>query len=655
MNTPLTAVKGIGSAFELKLNSLGLYCAEDVLDFFPKQYVDLSKSVPLSGADDGSFCLFDGTIIAKSYPRKKNNLQIFNAEINSHGIIVKVVWFNQNYVSKKLELGNEYVFFGKIKISKFCYEIANPHFYKKSEENHFFGITPIYPNKGLIPQGTHRNIVKACLPCARESLISREIEEKMGIMSLPEAYKRVHFPDELDTKEAQKRVVLEKLVERIAAFSYAKKFSNRKKNREYICSNDYSSFLRNLDFLPTDSQRNAIEKIISKLKNPTVMNTVLCGDVGSGKTLVAAMASYFVIKNGYQVALAVPTAILAQQHYSFFSRAFSSCGINIALLTGAMPSAEKRKIYSAAEKGELDLIIGTHAVFSEKLNFLNLGLAIADEQHRFGVAQRNSLVDKGSSVDVLTLSATPIPRTMYIAAYGEADFLTIDRRTVGNIKTSIVPAEKRADMFRYVADRSNDTKIYVIAPKILDAEGIEKESCEELYEEMSKYLPEEKIGIMHGKMKVERKNEVMERFRSGEIRVLVATTVVEVGVDVPDATIMIITDADNFGLAALHQLRGRVGRNGQKSFCFLLGKDCDRLKVLTANDDGFKIAEEDFAMRGGGEMFGLEQTGAGSLKYVTPKLLKIATECAKFVDYDKFLDRIMDTIKRFSLFDVTLG
>jgi len=655
MGTPLSAIKGVGEALEAKLKTLSITDAENLLDFFPKQYVDLSVSVPLKEAEDGSYCIFDGIICGKSYPRKKGSLQIFNAEAKCSELFVKFVWFNQNYVSKKLEIGREYTFFGKVKIKNFSYEMANPHFCDKSEQNKFSGICPIYPTKGLIAQGTLRNIIKDCLKFCSESIILPEIEQKYGLISLEQAYRQIHFPDTKEVKDALKRVALEKLTERISAFLYAKKFKSNLKNRKYSIDANFDELLKNLPFSPTESQISAIEKIVKKLKSATKMNVVLCGDVGSGKTLVAAMACFFAVKNGFQAAIAAPTEILARQHFAFFTKAFNGCGIEIALLTGNTTAAEKKKIYHSASDGTVDIVIGTHAVFSDKLMFKNLALAIADEQHRFGVAQRNSLVEKGDGADVLTLSATPIPRTMYIAAYGEADFITIDRRIKGNIKTSVVPENKRSDMFRYLAERCKDTKAYVIAPKIFDSEGMERESCEDLFKELSKYMPKEKIGLLHGKMKSEEKNLVMDKFRNGDYRVLVSTTVVEVGVDVPDATIMIITDADRFGLATLHQLRGRIGRNGEKSYCFLTGKDCERLSVLVQNDDGFKIAEEDFVMRGGGEMFGLEQAGQGSLKYVTSTVLKIASESAAAVDFGKFGYRIARIAREFSLSDVTLG
>lgn len=303
------------------------------------------------------------------------------------------------------------------------------------------------------------------------------------------------------------------------------------------------------------------------------------------------------------------------------------------------------------------MLIGTHAVFSEKLNFKSLSFAVADEQHRFGVAQRNSLIKKGEVTDVLTLSATPIPRTMLLAAYGEASFITVDKRTHGNIKTKLVPKTKRADMFRYLGNEcERGAKIYVIAPAIFDAEGIERENCEELFNEAAQYIPRERIGILHGKLKPKEKAEAMEKFRSGETPVLIATLVVEVGVDVPDASIIVITDADRFGLASLHQLRGRVGRDGSSSYCFLLAdSDCERLKMLTENEDGFKIAEADFDLRGGGEIFGLEQSGGGSLKYVDSKTLKIAKEAAYAVDLDRFQFKLVHLKNSFSLSDVTFG
>lgn len=656
MSVPLTEIKGVADHLAAKLNTLSIYSAEELLDFFPKQYVDLSASLPLEEATDGSFCLFDGVVVEKALPRSKNKLSITNVTVKSGSMFVRLVWFNQRYVSKLLEIGKSYTFFGKIKMRDFSFEMANPKFCKTEQHERFSGVCPIYPTKGIIPQGTMRNIIKASLAFCPKSIISAQTEQKYRLISLKQAYETIHSPTSTDVKEARTRIAIEKLTERIAAFSYAKEQGKHIKNRQYSPTQDYDKMLCNLPYSPTSSQWSAVEKIVDKLQKPECMNVVLCGDVGSGKTLVAAMACYYVIRSGYQAAIAAPTEILARQHYAFFEKAFFDTGIRTALLTGSSSAVDKKKIYAGVKSGDIDIVIGTHAVFSDKLSFNKFGLAVVDEQHRFGVAQRNSLVEKGICADVLTLSATPIPRTMYVAAYGEADFVTVERRVRGNIKTSVVPPHKREAMLKYLAEQCRVTKAYVIAPRIFDSEGVERESCEDIYKELSQYIPTEDIGLMHGKLKSEEKSTVMEKFKNGEYRVLVATTVVEVGVDVPDATIMVIVDADRFGLAALHQLRGRVGRNGQQSYCFLVSdKPCERLSVLARSDDGFEIAEEDFASRGGGELFGLEQSGSGSLKYVTAKTLKIASECAKSVDKTLYFDKLAEIAREFSLAEVTLG
>lgn len=654
---PLYKIRGVGEVIEAKLRNLGINSAEDLLNKLPRQFLDLSMSVPLEDARDGSFCLFDGIITGKSAPRKKGKLSIFTAECLCGEREVKLVWFNHAFVGKQLNIGETYTFFGKMKSHDFKCEFVNPHFEKKGENTRFTGVCPIYATKGSIGQSVYRKLVIDALNYCPESLISAETEQELQLMDLKKAYKCVHQPTKKENGEAVRRIAIELLTERIAAFRLAKKNSVKIKKNRYEKQLDFDTVTVNLPYKLTDSQNEALERITALMKNDERMNAVLCGDVGSGKTVVAAMAVFFAVKSGYQAALAAPTELLAAQHNEFFHGFFKNTGIRIGFLTGSTPISEKKKIYAAAANGEVDIVIGTHAVFSEKLRFQKLALVVADEQHRFGVAQRNSLVEKGENSDILTLSATPIPRTMCLAAYGEAEFITIRRRTYGNIKTSLVPSYKRADMFRYLAERCTDgAQAYVVAPKISDAEGIEKESCEELFKELTRYIPTEKIGLLHGKMPNEKKIAVMEAFRRGEISVLTATTVVEVGVDVPNASIIIIADADCFGLATLHQLRGRVGRNGEQGYCFLCSdSECERLHILTSETDGFKIAEEDFALRGGGEIFGLEQAGGGSLKYVNAKTLKIAKTAAERVDLERLKNRLAPLAEEFSLSKVTLG
>lgn len=654
---PVKYLRGVGSSTEEKLLKLGIRTAEELLDVLPRQYVDLSSSVPLEGAEDGSFCLFDAVVVSKGKVIKKGKLRFFNAEVLCGETKAKIVWFNQDYVHKILNVGEKYTFFGKVKLTSYGYEFTNPHSDKPGGKLDKGTINAIYPTKGLIGQGVYRNIVAEALHFCPESVIDGVIAEKYRLMSLSEAYTAVHKPVVKDNSSALRRIALEKLTERIGAFRLAKKEVSSDKERQYRSDADFSPVLGNVGFTLTPSQEAAAEKIISLMRKKERMNAVLCGDVGSGKTVVALLAAYFACVNGYRAAIAAPTEILAKQHYSFFLKALEGTGIKAALVTGGNTLSERKALFGAVADGETDILIGTHAIFSEKLNFPKLGLAVIDEQHRFGVAQRNALIEKGKDCDVLTLSATPIPRTMCLAAYGEAEFITVERRTTGNIKTAVVPPEKREDMWKYLAERCREGALaYVIAPKISDSEGIEKENCEELQKELSQYIPSEKIGVLHGRMKTEEKNSVMERFRSEEISVLVATTVVEVGVDVPKASIMIITDADRFGLATLHQLRGRIGRDGNKSYCFLCSSaSCDRLSVLVSCSDGFRIAEEDFSMRGGGEIFGLEQSGAGSLKYVNASTLPIAKEAAENIDLSKFSERLSLIGREFSLSDVTLG
>lgn len=649
-------IRGVGEAVEKKLSALGIKTSQDILDRLPVQYVDMSVSVPIEEAMDGSFCLFDAVITEKHIPRRKGKFSVFSAVGKCGNLFVRLVWFNHSFASKRINVGEAYTFFGKMRVREFNCEFNNPLFERKGEATAFKGVYPVYATKGVIGQGVFRKLAEDALNYIPESIISEEIEIKYQLMSLKDAYISAHKPTVKDNREAVKRIALEKLTERIAAFRLAKKNSATVEKHRYAIGVSYGEIMKNAGFELTPSQNAALKKITALMKSKEPMNAVLCGDVGSGKTVVAALAAFFAVRNGYQAAIAAPTEILAEQHFKFFMKLFKGAGINVSLLLGSTPAAEKKIIYGAAKSGDAHLVVGTHAVFSDRLEFKNLSLAVADEQHRFGVAQRNSLIEKGVGCDVLTLSATPIPRTMCLAAYGEAEFITIDRRSYGNIKTSIVPPKKRVDMMKYLAKRIEEgVKVYVVAPRISDAEGIENENCEELIKELSKYLPEERIGLLHGKMRQEAKNSAMEKFRDGITPVLVATTVVEVGVDVPDASIIVVTDADKFGLATLHQLRGRVGRDGRQSYCFLCGEECDRLKILVNSNDGFKIAEEDFSMRGGGEIFGLEQSGGSTLKYIDAKALFVAKDAAETVDTEKFSERLKPLADEFSLSKVTFG
>lgn len=654
----LSEIKGVGKVTEKKLNELNIYTKKDVIERLPRTYVDLTSVTPLSVAMEGQFCIFDAVLVKGISSFSKGNLQISKGTVKSGNDLINLVWFNQNYVSKILQKDKEYTFYGKLKIVKNTYEIVNPIFEEKFKKSYLIGVHPIYWTKGYIPQKTYHNIVKEALNTFQfDSIIDENVEKKYKLKNLRESYVNLHIPRSTDLKDYKDRIVIENIVRRICAYKVARDTkSNIKSNFYSILKDDYE-FENLLPFELNNSQKDVIRELKNILCSSKSLNGILCGDVGSGKTAVALSLAYFAIKNGYKVALMAPTEILAQQHYNFAKNLFFQLGINVCFLSGSTKKSEKENIYFSIKNQEFDLIIGTHSLLNDELDIPNLGLVIEDEQHRFGVAQRTKLIAKNSSVDVLTLSATPIPRSMQLVAYGEVDYFTIKSRRKSAIKTVIVGSQKREAMWRFFSDEANnDNRIFVVAPKIFDAEGIEKESVESLYNEALVYFDEKKVGYLHGKMKPEQKQKAIEDFKKGITKLLISTTVIEVGIDVPEAGIIVIMGAENFGLATLHQLRGRVGRGGQEAYCFLYTekKPTDGLLHLCSCYDGFELAEKDFELRGAGELFGVEQSGKGSLDGLTYKSLCVAKEIADTVDLRKHSSKLHSEISNYSLFDVSL-
>lgn len=653
----LQQIKGVGSVVEKKLNSLGIFDIETLIERLPKTYIDLSKVTPFEEAFDGSYCLLDIVILAKSQPFR-GKVSIFKAEGQTNNVSIKLNWYNNPYASKTLEIGEVYTFYGKIRFNNFCYEMSNPSFEKKAESSKFFGVQPIYQTKGIIYQRSYWMLVKEALAIYTfNSVIDREIEQKHQLMSLSEAYTTLHNPLNMDLKKHKERVALEKIVRRVGAFSLAQQSQSIKRTIKYK-NIDILPLINTLPFELNSSQNQAIENIQKVLLSDKNLNAILCGDVGSGKTIVAIIASFFVIKNGYQTAFMAPTEILARQHYDKINVLFAPLGITCGLITGSLNLAEKEKLYVKLKNKQIDILIGTHSLISDSVIFSNLGLIVADEQHRFGVGQRTKLISKAQNCDVLTLSATPIPRSMQLIAYGQVQVINIERRFCGNVSTKIVTQEKRSAMWQYIADFCRKGgQAFVVAPKIFDMEGIESETVVALHKEIASFASDIKIGLMHGKLKAETKQNLIDSFATKKIKILVSTTVIEVGIDVPDAGIMVIMDAEKFGLATLHQLRGRIGRNGQKAYCFLYTskKDSQNLAVMTSCSDGLKLAEADFDERGCGELLGLQQSGVSSLGCLTLSLLNKAKKISEDIDFTLYRDILSQEIENYSLGDVTLN
>lgn len=659
----LTSIKGIGEKTKLKLNSLGIFTPNDLIHSFPKKYIDLSLVCDISHADNGDYCITEFVIKKIMPPYKRGRLQMLKVNGIACGKDISVVWFNQNYLGKSLQEDQSYVLYGKLIIdADGKYSLINPAHEKKGMINSsFIGIQPVYKTRGILSQKTYKEFVdKALINNVQTSfLIDEKTEKQYNLMPYNDAIISLHKPQSFcKIEQAKKRIQTEILVKRIAALKIEK--INEKRNYDFKNKSVhlFDEIIEKLAYQLTKSQNIALQTIIKKLVSDNRMNVLLCGDVGSGKTIVAFLACYFVIKNGYQAAIMAPTEILASQHFSRAKELFKITGIKIDLLTSSTEKDKREQLLCQLRKGDIDLLIGTHSLLNEEIEFHNINLAVMDEQHRFGVAQRTALIEKNPECQVLTLTATPIPRSLQLVAYGEMDYLTIDKRHKNNVETYVVPREKRQEMFRFISEQcQKGKKAAVISPRIEDSEGIEISSVKELYKELSKtFFKKEKIAFLHGKLKEKEKNTIITDFEKGICSLLIATSVIEVGIDIADLSMIIVMNAERFGLATLHQLRGRVGRNGQKAFCFLYTekKEVQRLNMLKECNNGLEIAEYDYATRGAGNIFGTEQSGQSEFSFVNNKNLELAKKIVANIDLQKVSVYLQGEIKRNRLKDVSL-
>ncbi len=615
----LREIKGISEKREADLNKLGIFTAQDLVRFFPRNYLDLTKTVSLEDCYDNDIVLTYGVI--ETPPQaftSARRLKCVRAVVGQGRLSFTAIWFNQPYVASKLKVGVAYFFYGRVKRGFNGVTVTNPSFEPIDNNVRLKGIVPVYSLKGSLTQKVMRDAVSAAL-CKTEipDAVPIALRTKYALSSVKQAYCTLHCPkDTSSLKAAAERVAVEEYFLLISAFKFIKGDRQQVRISEYDCdANSLKRFTERFGFEFTDGQKKAVNEIFSDMSSPKSMNRLLQGDVGSGKTAVALCAIYIAVKSGYQATMLAPTEILAEQNYNIVKRLFPE--YEVAFLSGSLKAAEKREVKSRIKTGETRIVIGTHAVLSGDVEFYNLSLCVCDEQHRFGVGQRSALVAKGMIPDVLVMSATPIPRTLSLIFYGDLDITEItdkpkERKTVG---TFIVPPEKYDGMLDFIVKTAREGRqAFCVCPKIEEDEEGTLMSVTELYENLSARLSPLKVTLLHGKMKDAEKQSVMQDFKDKKFDVLVSTTVVEVGIDVPNATIMVIYNAERFGLSQLHQLRGRVGRGGDKSYCFLYtakadGKALERLDVLCKNKDGFRIAEKDFEMRGGGDFLGTRQSG----------------------------------------------
>lgn len=612
----LTALKNISEKREKDLNKLNIFSTEDLINYYPRAYLDLTKRSSLKDAYHNDMALFVCTVTSVAPVNHASRFKTVRAFCMQDGFPFTAVWFNQPYVAQKLKKG-EYIFYGRVSNRYDVVSVTNPTFEPLDNNYRLKGVVPVYTVKGSVSQRVMASAIKEALGKENiESVIPYPLIKKYELSSLPKSYYNIHFPETLSAqKEAAERIALEEYFKLISAFKIIKGDKEEARvNRYSVTANEVKAFASRFPFEFTDGQKQAVNDVFQNIHAPTRMNRLLQGDVGSGKTAVALCGIFMAVKSGYRAAYLSPTEVLAMQNYRTLQKYFPE--YKVGYLSGALTAKEKREIKTALKNGEIDIICGTHAVIQKDVELSSLTFCVCDEQHRFGVAQRNALSEKGSSCDMLVMSATPIPRTLSLIFYGDLDITTVkdkpkERRPVS---TSIIPQSKYADMLDYVDKQVRAGKqAYFVAAKIEDDDGAVL-SVNELYEDLKTRLPRVRFAMLHGKMKDKEKNAVMQDFKDKRYDCLVSTTVIEVGVDVPNATIMVIHNAERFGLSQLHQLRGRVGRGDEKSYCFLLlGNDTpvarERLTILKNCTDGFQIAEEDLRLRGSGDFFGTRQSG----------------------------------------------
>lgn len=643
LDSNIQFIKGVGEKRAKLFNSLGIFCVDSLIHFYPRKYEDWSASKSLEAVKSGETVSIKATLITPVKEAMiRRGLTLFKCKFSDGKNVISVTIFNNKYLAKSLRIYEDYYLYGKIEKSLLNFSMNSP---KIEKAENILAIQPVYPAKEKLTSRSISKIMKTALDELGEieETLDDEIMQKYSLISLDKAIKNIHFPNSADDYlPARKRLIFEELL--TLQLGLLKLKSNKKSETALVIKDDYSSeFEKLLPFNLTNAQKRTISECLQDMKSKYPCNRLVQGDVGSGKTAVAASLIYSVIKNGYQATMMAPTEILATQHYESLLKILAPAGINIRLLTGSTPAKEKKEIKKALFDGEIDLIIGTHALIQNDVAFKNLALVITDEQHRFGVKQRAQLAEKGEDVHTIVMSATPIPRTLGLILYGDLDISILDELPPGRqeIRTDVVDSRYHKRLYKFIKDAiARGEQCYIVCPAVEENETNIK-SAEELADELANgEFKGYNLGILHGKMKPKDKEAIMKSFASGKVSLLVATTVVEVGVDVPNATIMVIENAERFGLSTLHQLRGRVGRGNKKSYCVLVsdakGETArERLMTMKKYSDGFKIADTDLKLRGPGDFFGSRQHGLPELKIADMvedmDTLQNAQECAKSI------------------------
>ncbi|MBR3596690.1 MAG: ATP-dependent DNA helicase RecG [Clostridia bacterium] len=627
LSTPVQYLKGIGEKRAAAFAALGIYTVEDLIYYFPRAYEDWKNIPPINEAPLGENVAVKGIVIANALPIKTRSGKTMYRTCATDGAgMLHLTFFNNPYAAKDMKEDEEFIFFGKIKENDMgAREMVSPKYEKADNDGY---LHPVYPCTAKLNSKAIAKAVRTALDTFSDSIgetLPKEQILKYRLQGLKSALYSIHFPqNEDDIRSAKRRLIYEELlILQLGILSHGKK--GEEKTLYRIKENLTEEFISRLPFPLTNAQSRAVNECIKDMNSYSPMRRLLQGDVGSGKTAVAAALMYNTVKNGFQCALMAPTEVLAHQHFDTFTKFFKDTGINIVLLTGSTTAKNKRLIKEDISSGGAQIVIGTHAIITGDTVFKNCALVITDEQHRFGVNQRASLREKGDSPHVLVMSATPIPRTLSLIIYGDLAISVLDEKPKGRkeIKTVKIPSVYHERMYSFIKKEvKKGHQCYIVCPMVEESDDTEKErlSAEEYYKLLSTTVFSDlKCALLHGQMKQKKKDEVMESFKNGETDILICTVVIEVGIDVPNANIIVIENAECFGLSQLHQLRGRVGRGDTESHCILVSdskteQSRQRFEILCSSGDGFVIAEEDLKLRGPGDFFGSRQSGLPTLK-----------------------------------------
>ncbi|MCL4580600.1 ATP-dependent DNA helicase RecG [Fusobacterium nucleatum YWH7199] len=639
------------------LKSLGINTIYDLIYYFPRAYDDRTNIKKIGELKFNEYVVLKATVMSAVNLTVRSGKKIVKAMVTDGTGIMEILWFGMPYIKKSLKIGEEYLFIGQTKKSA-VFQLINPEYklfsgQQKVSENE---ILPIYNSNKNITQNSLRKLVEKFLVNFLnyfEENIPDELIKEYKIMERKSAIKNIHYPISMkEIEEAKRRFAIEELLILELGILKNRFIIENSNSKNYEVEGKKEKVKKFLSFLPftlTNAQKKVIKEIYDEISNGKIVNRLIQGDVGSGKTVVAMVMLIYMAENGYQGALMAPTEILANQHYLGIKERLEKIGLRVELLTSSIKGKKKNEILEGIANGDIDIVIGTHSLIEDNVVFKKLGLIVIDEQHRFGVNQRNKLREKGFLGNLLVMSATPIPRSLALSIYGDLDLSIIDELPPGRtpIKTKwIANDEDLEKMYNFIYKKVNaGNQAYFVAPLIETSDKMALKSVDKVSEEIERKFSNKKIGIIHGKMKAKEKDEVMLKFKNKEYDILIATTVIEVGIDVPASTIMTIYNAERFGLSALHQLRGRVGRGSKQSYCFLISNSItenskQRLSIMEETEDGFRIAEEDLKLRNSGEIFGLRQSGFSDLKFIDiiydVKTIKLVRdECIKYLKEHK--------------------